>query len=260
MRKLSVIVVLCLSSAAYAADDAPSNIFHADLSNPDLAAAVTAFEDVCMPFVLHKTELTRAWDKAHHENELAKQNFVFQSGEVIPRKYLIEPAREEWKPASQALNAGKVNAYTRGQFTVFNGISSQVVHSPTRVSFTGEIIGPVIVPSKYKTMTVETQSYALASDERVAAVLDWNYPSQLYPAKSCKIRMQKTALDKANFTENFLEKDEDWRPKGEGWSQCVVEGDDQFLFSAFHDAKHDAGAVSLSVTRNDMFHKNLCSE
>ena len=274
MRKLSVIVVLCLSSAAYAADDAPSNIFHADLSNPDLAAAVTAFEDVCMPFVLHKTELTRAWDKAHHENHLAGQNFIFQSGEVIPRKYLIEPAREEWKPPTQALNAGslgaggRVNTHTRGQFTVFDGTSYQSVKSTkTIVLATGVTIGRVpFVPAKYKTIPTDVQTYALASDARVTAVLDWNFPFQsLPPGKSCEMHLKTPDFDKSEFIESFIEKDADWIPSEtfsshRFWEQCVINGKEQFLFTANYSTGEDiVDSFSVKVTRNDRRHKSVCT-
>jgi len=247
MRKLSVIVVLCLSSAAYAADDAPSNIFHADLSNPDLAAAVTAFEDVCMPFVLHKTELTRA--------------------------YLIEPAREEWKPPTQALNAGslgaraRVNTHTRGQFTVFDGTSSQSVKSTkTIVRATGEIGRVPLVPAKYKTIPTDVQTYALASDARVTAVLDWNFPFQsLPPGKSCEMHLKTPEFDKSEFIESFIEKDADWIPREtfsshRFWEQCVINGKEQFLFTANYSTGEDiVDSFSVKVTRNDRRHTSVCT-
>jgi len=47
-----------------------------------------------------------------------------------------------------------VNTNTVGQFTVFNGISNQVVQSTeTTVSQTGEILCRVLIPAKYKTIT-----------------------------------------------------------------------------------------------------------
>jgi len=95
---------------------------------------------------------------------------------VIPAKYetrservLIEPAREEWKPGSQAINAGafaggRVNTATRGQFTVFNGVSNQVVESTeTIVNQTGEILCRVLIPAKYKTITKQVIRLSVVS-------------------------------------------------------------------------------------------------
>ena len=99
-----VLSTVLLSPSAYGADVEP-NIFNADLSNSDLEMAVTSFEQVCMPFVLHKTELTRELDKAHYKTRLESEGFVFQSHDVIPKRYIIEPERHEWRPASQTINS-----------------------------------------------------------------------------------------------------------------------------------------------------------
>jgi len=90
---------------------------------------------------------------------------------VIPAKYetrservLIEPAREEWKPG---------NTQTRGQFTVFNGVSNQVVESTeTIVNQTGEILCRVLIPAKYKTITKQViVSPARTTERRIPAAL-----------------------------------------------------------------------------------------
>ena len=80
--------------------------------------------------------------------------------ETRSERVLVEPAREEWKPGSQAINAGalgaggRINTNTQGQFTVFNGTSNQVIQSTeTIVSQTGEILCRVLIPAKYKTIT-----------------------------------------------------------------------------------------------------------
>ena len=47
-----------------------------------------------------------------------------------------------------------INTNTPAQFTVFNGVSNQVVQSTeTTVSQTGEILCRVLIPAKYKTIT-----------------------------------------------------------------------------------------------------------
>ena len=86
MRLLTIFLTLIMGSAAYAADDNESNIFKADISHPDLANAVTSFENICLPFVLHETELNFAQDLAHHQSLLEKQNFMYQSKKNCIRK------------------------------------------------------------------------------------------------------------------------------------------------------------------------------
>ena len=101
--------------------------------------------------------------------------------DVIPAKYetrservLVEPARQEWKPGSQAINAGslsgaggQINTRTQGQFTVFNGTSNQVVQSTeTRVSQTGEILCLVQIPAVYKTITKQVVATPARTVER----------------------------------------------------------------------------------------------
>ena len=62
---ISAFVGVLMGTAAFAGDVSEPNIFHAALTHPDLALAVSAFEETCMPFVLHKTETTRETDKRH---------------------------------------------------------------------------------------------------------------------------------------------------------------------------------------------------
>ena len=55
---------------------------------------------------------------------------------------------------SPAVAGGRINTNTQGQFTVFNGVTNQVVQSTqTIVSETGEILCRVLIPAKYKTIT-----------------------------------------------------------------------------------------------------------
>jgi hypothetical protein len=265
MRLLSICLTLLLGSTASAAETDEGNLFHADVSSPDLALAVTSFETVCMPFILHKTEMTRDMDKAHSAKRLTSQNYEFQSSEIIKRRYLVEPAREEWKPSIQAIDAsqlragGRIAPHTRGKFTVFTG---KVKNLPqTTVTQTGEIMGPnAFTPAIYKTRPTEDEIYILQSDNRLTAKLGWNYPSQNHPAKSCEIRLGKAGFESAEFVESFIEKDKDWKrvkpweAKNNGWSQCVSDGDDQFLFTV----KHHAETLNISVKRNDFYEPKIC--
>ena len=55
---------------------------------------------------------------------------------------------------SSHTTGGRVKPSTAGQFTVFNGVTNQVVQSTqTIVSETGEILCRVLIPAKYKTIT-----------------------------------------------------------------------------------------------------------
>ena len=255
MRLLSVIIPLLLTTSAYAADAEP-NIFDADLSHPDLEQVVTSFEQVCMPFVLHKTELTRELDKAHYKTRLESEGFVFRSHETMPRRYLIEPRRQGWRPP-QATNPGRtggVNIGTSSQFTIFNRICDEVVKkSPSSID--NEFITMMnIIPDKYKSMITESETFNYSRDNRMTAHLGWNYPSQNHPGKSCEIKLEQSAISKVEFTESFIEKDADWREEKDGWSQCVKEGTDSFRFTV----KHDLGSLSLHLVRNDFYETNVC--
>ena len=60
------------------------------------------------------------------------------------------------KSGITAPQQNRVSTNPAGQFTVFNGISNQVVQSTqTQVSQTGEILARVQIPAKYKTVTKE---------------------------------------------------------------------------------------------------------
>ena len=61
---------------------------------------------------------------------------------------------------------GRVNTAVKGQFTVFNGVSNEVVQSTeTIVSETGEILCRVLIPAKYKTITKQVLVSPAKSEE-----------------------------------------------------------------------------------------------
>ena len=252
MRLLSGVISLCLATSVHAADES-ANIFNADLSNTDLELAVEAFEQVCMPFVLHKTELTRELDKAHYRNQIETQGFVFQSQENTGKNYSLGPRNEPTKIASEA--GWKANKNKNCKFTIHNGVSSQVVNScETIVSQTGEI-GGYATPNiaTYKVDSV-IETYSLQNDERLTLLLGWNYRSQKYPGKSCETKLKQSAITKAEFGKSFIDKDADWQVQDDGLSQCVKDGENSFRFSV----KHNPDTLSLHLVRNDLFAPSVC--
>jgi len=255
MRFLFAIAPLCLSASAFASEAEPqnrqSNIFNADLSNPDLALAVSHFQETCMPFVLHETELLQDENMHHYAKLMENQGLEYQSSETRSRRVTIEPSREEWKPPSQAIPPKRT-------FTVYNGLSDPVTESTeTIVNHTGEIdMRAALVPAIYKTVSSSRQSYYLHSDSRLSARLDWNYASQNHPGKSCEIKLTTPTIDEVQFTTAFIEKDSDWMPTQTDWSQCVRDGEDEFEFTV----QHHADALSLHVKRNDFYETDICEE
>ena len=248
MRKF-ILGLLALSvSVSSAANDTAPNIFHADLSNADLSLAVRAFEQVCMPFILHKTELTQDNDIAHHTELLKVQGYEFQRHETRSERFLLEPLREEWKPVSQAINPG--------QFTLFNGGKEVVVPSTkTIVRPVGEISGPVIIPPIYKTITNQVYLYKSDSDKRLTVALHWGHESVNRPGFHCNIKLEQPAMTQQDFKAQFLDKDADWRIQRKGhWNQCVNADDGQFRFGVSYDPK----ALRMDVIRDSFDNETIC--
>jgi len=192
MRRFSISLSIVLSAAllspsAYGVDAEP-NIFNADLSHSDLTQMVKSFEQVCMPFVLHKTELTRELDKEHYKTRLENEGFVFQSHEVILKRYIIEPERHEWRPPSQTINSNNDHIPKDGQFAIFRGVINRTKLPVTVPTQTGEINMNPVIPAIRKTMITETETFSHSHDNRMTAHLGWNYPSQNHPGKSCEIK------------------------------------------------------------------------
>ena len=83
-----------------------------------------------------------------------------QTASALPKK--IDGLTVEEIPGA----SGRVNTNTVGQFTVFNGVSNQVVQSTqTTVNQTGEILARVVIPAKYKTVTKQVLVSPAKSEE-----------------------------------------------------------------------------------------------
>lgn len=270
MRNLTSLVSVIagsvlLAASAHADDNAQANrsetnVFNADMSNPDLAAVITSFQEVCLPFITHKTELPQSLDIKHYDEQLKKRGYEHLSRSTTRNRYLVAPAPEPWKPASRPTNnlqGARVNN-TRGKFTIFNGVSNQVVEATETTTIpTGEIFGPVVIPAKYKTVVRPIEHYSSKEDKRQTVSLGWNYGAPSSPAKSCKIKLERTSISEEIFEADFIEKDDDWRAvsgQDERWSQCTIDGPDEFEFTA----ERKDGKLSLSVRRNDFFELKLC--
>lgn len=245
-RFISIVLIGAFAGAAgfAAADD--SNVFKADLSNPDLALAVNAFEQACLPFVLHKTEMTQALDRQHTADILESRNFELISSEVKSERVLVgELPRPRWKPGTLS---------TKGQFTVFNGFSNQVVQSTQTIVSKERLSFRVHILSEYNTINRELATYTLRSEDRLTANLLFNYATQNHPGKSCEIKLDRPKLDTASFAADFIDKDADWTPENNGWSQCITEGEDQFKFTVSQTPQ----ALAISMIRNDFYAPNIC--
>jgi len=166
MRRLAALLITSVFVPASAAAEDDSNVFKAELSNPDLSVTVSQFEKICLPFVLHKTMTTPKIDKAHYAQLLKGLKFDFVSKELLRKKYEVESGQTYWRPKSQPINKG-------GSTVVLN---------------TGEITNNdvTVIPPKYVTLPSENEVYNLQSDNRLSAYLGWNYPSQDHPGKSCE--------------------------------------------------------------------------
>ena len=230
-----MLLTALLANTALAADTNEPNVFNADTSHPDLAAAISAFEQVCMPFVLHETELTQKQNGQHHAKLMESRGFAFQSSEIRSRRVRIKPYGER-KPTTRSVKSGT--------FTVFNG----AVHP------SGELNMRALTPANYITLSTQHLKYSLRDDSRLTANINWNYPSQNHPGKSCEIRLDQPKIEIASFAVDFIEKDADWLLKNNGWTQCITEGEDQFRF----EVSRTPQTLAISMIRNDFYKPNIC--
>ena len=253
--------VTCFISSIAMAEDS-ENIFKADLSNHEIAATLSAFEDVCLPFILHVSELTQANDRAHYQNILKSQGYIFK--EDRRQKYRIFDGTEgQWRPKSQQIigSGGKVPDNTKGKFTVFNGLLKQnIVSTQTTVNQTGEILLAHDIPV-YKTglsEIYESNVYARLSSE-----LAWNpYESQKQPAKSCTIKFKEPSFSNAVLVKTVVKNDEDWKQRGMvgSWYQCVAQNEGRLFLTM----NNQNDGFSIKVERIDTFvekgqkHGHLC--
>ena len=263
---------LLISTSALSQEAAQANVFNADTSHPELAAAISAFEQVCMPFVLHQTEMDHEHDKLHMAKLMQSRGYAFRSSSQETKRVIVEPKRGPWKPGSN--DRERFNPYnekqngkpktTRGQFTVFNGTSMEVVTSDEFI--TPPLWGPLVIPPKYKQFLVETETYSDLNAPRLTAQIKWNYASQQDPGGQCEISLSQVTMPRSDFTESFIAKDADWiagantltadtpKIKPVSWSQCAEEGEDDFEFKA----SHKDGTIKLSMKRSDFYEPDLC--
>lgn len=231
-----------IGTTALATEVSEPNVFNADMSNPDLTAAVSAFEQVCMPFVLHETDMTRENDKRHMAKLMQSRGYSFVSSELKPNYVVVEPHQEVWRPPSQAINP--------------NGIT--IVHQTGENYLISDIIPPV-----YETKTYEDEIYAFQMDSRLSVNLRWNYLSQKDPGKSCAISLERTAISREDFVESMIAKDTDWRvstsksqTEPKGWSQCIEKADGDYLFKV----SQTKGRLKISMKRSDFYELKLCRQ
>lgn len=234
-------------SGAMAIEQPDSNIFKADVSNADLALTVNKFENVCMPFVLHKTKLTRAEDRAHFEDHLKQQNFSLEFTAKENKRYEIEPARDAWRPQSYDVKSLPKNR-----------------HGKVMVPLIGEIMGPFLTKPQYISLPTQTDEFVFETDNRLSAHLYWGHPSQNHPGKACEIRMKQADMTPSDFKTNFIDRDDDWKAvnrqsasgffaKPNSWTQCVKQGDEEFLFTV----GYEDNLFWINLERDDFFENDL---
>ena len=233
MRLLALGFCVLLSASASAMEADRQNVFKADLSNSDLEQAVTAFENVCLPFVWHTTELTHAANVKHNQDLITRQGYDLRVSKVTSEQMVTEPARHEWRPPSQA---------------VIEGVDTVVMQ-------TGEVdMMSGYIPAKYRTVEIRKEAYVSDENARLTAYLGWSIAPQKRPGKSCEVHITSPSLTEADFLDSLIEKDSDWAIKGEWWSQCVSQADDIFLFTV----QHSADALSVRMKRNGFYEDDPC--
>lgn len=237
----SLLGALISGAQAHAADGAQSrNAFNADATHPDISTLIDAFELVCMPFVLHQTELTQEANMRHMAGQMERYGYALTSTESKTVNMVIEPHRFEWRPPSQ-----------------------EVIHGQqTIVMQTGEVNMRPITPAKFRAFIFHTETYTAQSEPNVTATLDWNFPSQDAPGKACTIALARPTITPDAFKESFIAPDEDWKewtsfePNSFFWTQCFKDGDTEYKFTAQYKDK----ALSLSMRRSDFFDRMICAE
>ena len=243
-------VAALLGMTAHAAQANEPNVFNADLTHPDLALAVSAFEETCMPFVLHETEMDREHDKQHMAKLMQSRGFTYMASKPTENeRYLVAPAPTYWEQNS------------RPDFTVFYNVSDQVVLSTKTVVSRSRNTARNSSKAKYVGIVRHIQTYSDENYPRLSVDITWNYPTQKDPGKQCEISVSQTAISRSDFTESFIAKDADWVAKADrstiaplSWSQCVKDGEDGFAFKV----SHEDDTVKISMRRSDFYESKLC--
>ena len=244
---------------------AQDNVFKANLSHPEIATTIEAFENICLPFIIHTSDLTQAQDSQHHRILLKKEGFTLKDTKR-DRYRIFDGTEGQFKPKVYDVRGvgqlgSRINKNTLGQFTVFKGVSDEVIKSTqTIVAQTGEMFlpGGADIP-RYKTGL--TELYISGSEGRLLGTLSWNpYESQKQPAKSCNIQFIKPSFSTSDVKDTLIEKDKEWFKKGltSTWTQCVSQEEGRFLFTIDHRPE----MFTINVERVDTYveqgKKSLC--
>lgn len=224
-------ILSSLSLTACISHPKAPNIFKADISHPELVQITHAFENICLPFIAHETQLSRKQDQKFYHQYLGDMNFKLV--ESRQNTVLIDPI--------VPMNPDKT-------YTVFDGTSPPAIVHPTR-----EYGGPGMV-STVKTGLSEQDLFQEQSNPNLAASLNWNpYQSQKRPASSCQIKLYTSEVSTQDIMDAVIKKDSDWTNDSSfdstfsKWSQCAQDDGDDFLFTISRTHQQ----VSLKVVRNN---------
>ena len=243
------LAALCLAPVSFAASPPQSNVFNADLSHPDMAMAVDTFQDVCLPFIMHQTEVPPEDDRQAYIQTLSDKGFDLQ--ETRTQLITISPAKLAWKPPSMSVS--DVQGAEKKTFTVYNGVEEvEVQFGATIVENTGEINlrDAQVVTSPAVTGTQIRDIYAHRDAPNLTAHLVWSpIPNHKRPAQSCEITLHQTSLTSLQHKTNLIDKDAHWISKlseRNGYAQCTLQDDEAFLF----ETSLSGQILSVSVKRN----------
>ena len=243
------LAALCLAPVSFAASPPQSNIFNADLSHPDMAMAVDTFQDVCLPFIMHQTEVPPEDDRQAYIQTLSDKRFNLQ--ETRTQLVTISPAKLAWKPPSMSVN--DVQRAEKKTFTVYNGVEEvELKLGATIVENTGEINlrDAQVVTSPAVTGDQIQDMYEHGDTPNLTALLVWSpIPNHKRPAQSCEITLRQTSLTSLQHQTHLIDNDTHWVSKPsrqKGYAQCTLQDDEAFLF----ETRLNDQTLSISVKRN----------
>jgi len=249
---VTVLTILCLSSLSFASEPDKSahivsdNIFNADLSHPVIAKAVTEFENVCLPFIVHETELTPEQDREVFKSSMVEAGYVFEGEKKWQQISPLEKFQhtslscpyvlpDPEKDGKYTIYRGLENSLSNSkQFTVYNGTISEPISSTgTYVGKTCEILPRSLTPVRYTNYTrqnfikldyfpvvtnltwqdipddyLKVLSHAHASRFGVPKTI--KLKTTFLPASSCQINVAGVNLSLSTVTNAIISHDKDW--------------------------------------------------
>ena len=242
------LAALCLAPVSFAESPPQSNIFNADLSHPDIATAVETFQDVCLPFIMHQTEVTPEDDRQAYIQTLSDKGFGFV--ETRTQLITISPAKLAWMPSIMNVNDSEKTTKT---ITVYNGTEQvEVEVEGVVIPNTGAINlrDAQVVTSPAVTGDQIQDMYEHGDTPNLTAHLVWSpIPNYKRPAQSCEITLHQTSLTSLQHKTHLIDKDSHWvsKPSGhKGYAQCTLQDDEAFLF----ETSLSGQTLSVSVKRN----------